>query len=183
VDANLLDERLTLHRRLRNTAKNRILLLVVAIGLAILALPPLYRKQAEAQKLHAFLSVQESQMKQRLDDLKKAQDSAQPVIQDQQIISGLHRHAHEFLGQITLFLNNVNPNLCLLNITSQVQGGVIQITSQAQASSYKAASEFVALTAKSPNSKETIISSMNSSPALGKDGVAFDLEQKLQVAQ
>ncbi len=87
------------------------------------------------------------------------------------------------MGQLTLFLNNVNPNLTLLNVTAQVQSGVIQITSQAQAVSYNAASDFVALTAKSPNSKETIISSMNSSPALGKDGVAFDLEQKLQVAK
>lgn len=183
VDANLLDERLEYHARLRTSARNRILILFIAVGLAILVLPPLAHKEADSQKRYEFLSVQETQMKKRLDDLKQVQDSVQPLIEDEQIVAGLHRHAHELLGQVTLFLNNVNPKLALLNVTAEVQGGVIQITSQAQAISYQAASDFVALAAKSPNCKETIISSMSSNPALGKDGVAFDLEQKLQVAQ
>jgi Tfp pilus assembly protein PilN len=181
VDANLLSERLEYRERLRSTAKNRLGVLAIGLGLAFLALPPLYHLERDADKRYAFLSGQEKIMKGRLDDLKKVQDSAKPIIEDKQILDSLHRHGNEFLGQLTLFLNNVDPALCLLNLSAQVQSNTIQITSQANAVSYKAASDFVSLAAKSPNCKETVISSMVSNNSFSKDGVVFDMQQKLTV--
>ncbi len=98
VDANLLSERLEYHARLRNSARKRILVLVIAFGLAFMVLPPLSAKELAAQRRHDFLSLQEAQMKKRLDDLKQAQASVQPLIEDEQIVAGLHRHGHEFWG-------------------------------------------------------------------------------------
>jgi len=184
VEANLLEERLEYRERVRTTAKNRVGILLIGIGLSVLAIPPLYRADKAAQAHHAFLTIQEKQMVARLDELKKVQDTAKPIIQDQQIVASLHRHAHEFLGQMTLFFDDVNPSLSLQNVNGQVQSGTIKIMSQVEATSYKAAFDFVSLTAKSPNSVEPpIISSMNSSAALGKDGVTFDFQQKIKVTQ
>jgi hypothetical protein len=183
VEANLLEERLVRRERVRTIARNRVGLLFVACGLAFLVLPPMYRMERAAAAKHSFMSIQEKHMQSRLAELKKVQDTAKPIIEDQQIIASLHRHAHEFLGQMSLFLDHVNPSLSLVSVSSKVDSASIEVDAQVQAISYKAAFDFVSLASKTPNSKEPIISSMNSNAALGKDAVTFDFQQKIGVTQ
>lgn len=182
VEANLLAERLQNRTRTREQMRKRFVSYFVGVTMVAIVLPPLHRLYEKTAARYKVSIAADKLLSTQLSALQKQQDSVKPVMQDKQTLDSLHRHAHEYLGHLTLFLNNVSPEVSLSNFTVQWKDKSMEFNIQAQSVSYKEAADFVALTGKSPNATQTTLSTMNSDATMGPDGVNFALDQLVTVS-
>ena len=182
VEANLLAERLQNRTRLREEMRKRFVTYFVGVTLVAIVLPPLHRFYEKTDAQYKVAIAGDNLLSTKLSTVQKQQDSVKPVIQDKQTLDSLHRHAQEYLGHLTLFLNNVSPEVSLSTLSVQWKDKLMDFNIQAQSVSYKEAADFVALTGKSPNATQTTLSTMNSDTTMGPDGVNFGLEQQVSVS-
>ncbi|HEY3779772.1 MAG TPA: hypothetical protein VGL56_01720 [Fimbriimonadaceae bacterium] len=182
VEANLLAERLQNRTRLREQVRKRLVSYFVGITVVAIVLPPLHRMYIKTAADYKAAISGDKLLTAKLNGVQKQQDSVAPVLQDKKTLDSLHNHAREYLGRLILFFNNVSPEVSLSSLTVQWKEQKMDFNIQAQAISYKAAADFVSQTGKSPEAKQTTLSTMNSDTSMGPDGVNFGLDQLVSVS-
>lgn len=181
VEANLLSQRNTEREKVRAAARRHMLLLGITAVVLAAGLPPVLRYKSGAARTYALLKKQETEVNGRIVAYQKAQDSAKPELQGAQVTAGARKYDQEFLGQVTLLLNAVTPNMTLTFFRANVDTSGFSINIQADATSFDAASDFISLAGKGPNVIDTQVSSERANPAVGPNGVTISLVKKLKV--
>ena len=182
VNANLLSQRLAEREHIREWIRKRLIFIGLCIVVAVIALPPLHRVQRKALANAAQLKKKEAAIAQQVIDLQKQQDTVKPAVASEHLLSSIGKNSREFLGHVFLLLDNVSPAISLSTFKANMNSGMLELGTQADAINYQAAQVFVAECERTPRQQGTYVSSMRSNSEVGDEGVSFDFSQRVKLA-
>jgi len=181
VEANLMAQRLIERRSLIENNRRRMIMLFAVVFAGLLTLPALFAWMRTANNAAALSSQREAQLQRRLADLRQKEDTARPVIQENQLLSVVDSRANAYLGRLIQFLNCVEPDMAISTMKVEVLSGQMKITATAEAENYDAYKRFIARCQEAVGLDNVFPRSVKSSTALGPKGVVFDIEHKTKV--
>lgn len=181
VEANLMAQRLIERRSLIETNRRRMVMLFAVVFSSLLTLPALFTWMNAAGATASQSIAQEQNIQKRLADLRKKEDTARPVIQENQLLSVVDSRANNYLGRIVQFLNCVEPDMAISSLKVEVIAGQMKIIATSEAENYEAYKKFIARCQDAVGSDNVFPRSVKASTALGPKGVVFDLEHKTKV--
>jgi len=183
VETNLLSERISERERLLDALTRRAIIGILVLCFAIIALPTAYRVQAKTTERAAAASIAATKAEKLLADKRAILTSAQPVVQETEMLSTVRTYSGNLLGQVGRFLNSSTDKMVFSNIRIDVLGGDLKLTGRADAESYAVARDFVARLAKLPNAKQVTLKKWRQNSDFGAAGVTFEVEYSAGVGK
>lgn len=180
VEANLLAERLAERSRIAESSRRKLVVLVGATLLCIVAGPSLVRYQSEAARTQGKAQVRADQMSKRRTELEQQVEEAQPKLKESELMGGLRGQSEGVLQQLTGLLNAVPAGVALNGVKLDVVGGAMTFQCSAEAESFEQAQAFLANVRSEPGSKDAFLSSARQSALISPTGVGFDLIKKVE---
>jgi hypothetical protein len=183
VEANLMAQRLIERRSLMEATRRRAFGLAAVIVIGVLTLPFIVTWMNSSNQKASWAGQREAELRIRLADLQKQQDTARPAIQESQLIEVVKSRSNSYLGRLAQFLNCVEPDMAINTLKVEVIAGDMKMQAQAEAESYDAYKKFVARCQEASGKDNVFPRSVKSSTRLGPQGVVFDIENKARVGQ
>ncbi len=183
VEANLLAERIGERERLLDALSKRALAGFLVLGFALVALPAAYKLQAKTVVKEAEAHVAATTAEKLLADKKAILTSAQPVVQETEMLSRVRSYATNTLAGIGGILNSSSDKMVLALMKVEILGGEMKVSLRADAESYPVARDFVAKLAKLPKAKQVTLKSWRQNEEFGPNAVSFEVQHSAGVGQ
>lgn len=183
VELNLLGEWLEVRTRQRDE-RLRWTGALAGIALAATVILPVLRDLADREAKAAAKAGAAAQQRDTLvERLRTQQEQLQPKLDGEAMMATAHQRCATFMGQLFTVLNSTPPRVAVEHVEANVIGGEMVIRTKAVAESYLAAQEFVSLSGQGPGAKSAMMASAKENPALGEEGVAFEVSKKVEVGK
>lgn len=183
VEVNLLAEWLERRNRLRDERLRWTGMLATLVLVAVVSIPYLRDVAAVQQRQSQKASSEASGRAAALIELQQQQSLVQPKIDSDAMVQQCRHRAKQFMFEFFAVLNATTPKMAVETVDASVLGGEITIRTKAQAETYLAAQDYVALAGKGSRVKSSILSTARQSNTLGIEGVTFEFAKRLEVGK
>ena len=183
VEVNLLAEWLERRNRLRDERLRWTGILATLVVVSVVSIPYLSDVAAAQQNRSQKAIAEAGGRSAALITLQQQQSVVQPKIDSDAMVQQCRQRAKQFMFEFFAVLNATTPKMAIETIDTSVLGGEITIRTKAQAETYLAAQEYVAVAGKGSRVKSAILSSARQNKTLGPEGVTFEFAKRLEVGK
>lgn len=183
VEANILNEWQFERQSAVDAIRYRTIILGGLIAFSTISIP-LARAFADEWRAMDIRQTSERRvLEKKLKMLEADGEHAQPVIAYDKQTSQEHANAQAMLGNLILIINAAPQKVAISKLKAAVTGGELSVELSADSEDSDSAKLFASEAGKGSGVLYTVLASTKKSALLGPDGLGFDIQKKVSVAQ